>query len=110
MDSVTLPDLISTEEQLDEVMSQPPDALVQLMKKLEGDVAILGIGGKMGTTLGQEAVRAVQQAGVKKRVYGVSRFSDAAGREKLEKLGVQTIPCDLLERDAIAKLPQVPPT
>src|SRR5437868_13806042 len=103
-----LPDVISTEEELDDVMSQPPPELVQLVKKLEGDIAILGIGGKMGTTLGLEAVRAIQHAGVKKRVYGVSRFSDAAGRDKLDKLGIQTIPCDLLERDAVAKLPQVP--
>ena len=105
---MNLPELISTEDELDDVMAQPPEALVQLMKSLEGDIAILGIGGKMGTTLGLEAVRAVQQAGVKKRVIGVSRFSDAGGREKLEKLGIQTVPCDLLERDAVAKLPHVP--
>jgi nucleoside-diphosphate-sugar epimerase len=104
---MNLPDLITTEEQLNDVMSQPPESLVQLMKKLEGDIMILGIGGKMGTTLGYEAVLAIKQAGVKKRVFGVSRFSEAAAREKLEKLGVQTIPCDLLERDAVAKLPQV---
>src|SRR5438105_1514331 len=88
-----LPSVITTEEQLDEVMSQPPESLVQLMKKLEGDIMILGIGGKMGTTLGYEAVLAIKQAGVKKRVYGVSRFSEASAREKLEKLGVQTLPC-----------------
>ena len=104
---MSLPDVISTEDELDEVMSQPPDALVQLMKKLDGDIMILGIGGKMGTTLGYEAVLACKQAGVKKKVFGVSRFSEAAAREKLEKLGVQTIPCDLLESDAVAKLPQV---
>ena len=102
------PDLISTEEELDQVMAQPPEALVQLVKNLDGDIMILGIGGKMGTTLGLEAVLAVQQAGVKKRVIGVSRFSEAAARSKLDALGIQTIPCDLLERDAVAKLPLVP--
>ncbi|HYF47977.1 MAG TPA: NAD(P)-dependent oxidoreductase [Planctomycetota bacterium] len=102
------PAVITSEEQLDDVMSQPPPELIELMKKLDGDIMILGIGGKMGSTLGQEAVRAVQAAGVKKTVYGVSRFSDAATREKLEKLGLKTIACDLLERDAIAKLPLIP--
>ncbi len=103
---MNLPPVISTEEELDDIMSAPPDALVQLMKRLDGDIAILGIGGKMGTTLGVEAVRACQAGGVKKKVLGVSRFSDAAAREKLEKLGVKTLACDLLDRDAVAKLPQ----
>jgi nucleoside-diphosphate-sugar epimerase len=103
-----LPAVISNEDELDEVMSRPPESLVQLFKKLDGDIAILGIGGKMGTTLGMQAVRACQAAGVKKKVLGVSRFSDAAARAKLDKLGIQTVPCDLLERDAVSKLPLVP--
>lgn len=105
---MNFPPLISTEEELDEVMSQPPPALIEMMKKLDGDIMILGIGGKMGSTLGQEAVRAIQAAGVKKKVYGVSRFSEASTREKLEKLGLKTISCDLLERGAVGELPQVP--
>jgi nucleoside-diphosphate-sugar epimerase len=105
---MNLPPVISSEEELDNVMSTPPEALIQMMKRLDGDIMILGIAGKMGITLGLEAVRACKAAGVKKTVYGVSRFSDAAAREKLESLGVKTISCDLLERDAVAKLPLVP--
>jgi nucleoside-diphosphate-sugar epimerase len=105
---MNLPAVISTEEELDDIMAAPPDALVQMMKRIDGDIMILGIGGKMGITLGLEAVRACQAAGVKKKVIGVSRFSDAASREKLERLGVKTIACDLLERDAVAELPQIP--
>lgn len=105
---MNLPEIISTEEQLDDVMSTPTEAVVQLMRELDGDLAILGIGGKMGLTLGQEAVRACQAAGAKKKVIGVSRFSDPAARQKLESLGLKTIACDLLKREAVAELPQVP--
>ena len=103
---MNLPPVITNEEQLEDVMTEPPEALIQLMKKLDGDIMILGIAGKMGITLGREALRAMQLAGVKRCVLGVSRFSDAAARGKLEKLGIKTIPCDLLDRYAVQKLPQ----
>jgi hypothetical protein len=100
------PALIDTEEELEDAMTVPPPALVEMMKRLAGDIVILGIGGKMGITLGREAVRACAEAGVSKQVIGVSRFSDAAAREKVEAAGLQTIACDLLDREAVAKLPQ----
>jgi nucleoside-diphosphate-sugar epimerase len=102
-----LPRTVSTEEELEDIMTTPSEPLVCLMKELDGDLMILGIGGKMGFTLGRLALRACQQAGVKRRIVGVSRFSDASVREKLEKTGIETISCDLLELESVRKLAKV---
>jgi nucleoside-diphosphate-sugar epimerase len=40
------------------------------------------------------------------KVTAVSRFSDAAARAKFE--GIETISCDLLDREAVQKLPDAP--
>ena len=95
-----------TEEELDLLLSRPTEELGEFMKKLPGDILILGIGGKIGVTLGMAAVRACQEGDVKKTVYGVSRFSDLTAQKKLEQIGVKTIPCDLLDRKAIDNLPE----
>jgi nucleoside-diphosphate-sugar epimerase len=102
-----LPEAIEGETELDDLLSVPSPQLVDLMRRLEGDVMILGIGGKMGSTLGGSAVRATEEARVRKRVFGVSRFSDSAIRDGLEARGVQTLACDLLDRDAVGQLPPV---
>ena len=99
--------IIENEVMLDELLSQPDVAVIELMKRLEGDIIILGIGGKMGLTLGRLAVNAIAAAGVKKRVVGVSRFSNPAARSQLEAWGIETISCDLLDRDAVDALPEI---
>ena len=97
---------IINEQALDETLSIPGNGLTEMMSRLDGDIMILGINGKMGVNMGQQAVNAIRAAGVNKKVFGVSRFSDAAGREKLENSGVETIACDLLNRDEVNKLPE----
>lgn len=98
---------ITNEEQLEELLSRPRPELIDMMKRLDGDIIILGIGGKMGITQGRLAVNAIKAAGVDKKVIGVSRFSAPEGRRKLEQWGIETISCDLLDAEAVAKLPQV---
>lgn len=93
------------EAKLDAELSRPSEALVQMMKRLDGDIVILGIGGKMGLTLGRMAAEAVKKSGKQRRIIGVSRFSDATSRQWLEDNGVETISCDLLDTDAVASLP-----
>jgi len=96
---------IRNEEELDTELSRPGEALVQMMKRLDGDIVILGIGGKMGLTMGCMAAQAVEQSGKQRRVIGVSRFSDETARHWLEANGVETICCDLLDAEAVASLP-----
>src|SRR5690606_29713169 len=66
-----------------------------------------GVGGKMGPSLAKLAVRAVKEAGVDKKVIGVSRFSESGLREELESFGVETISIDLLNDTELQSLPDV---
>ena len=44
-------DSIPDVETLDEMLSEPTPGLIDMMRRLEGDILILGVGGKMGPTL-----------------------------------------------------------
>ena len=101
------PDRIRNVEELENLLAVPPADLIEMMKRLDGDIMILGIAGKMGVTMGRLAVNAIREAGVKKKVIGVARFSKPEDREKLESWGIETIVCNLLDQDAVKKLPQV---
>ena len=79
------------------------------MRGRTGDIIVLGVGGKMGPTLARMARRAADAAGVTRRVIGVSRFSIArAARSVSTPHGVETIRCDLLDDDAVGRLPDAP--
>jgi len=105
--SFLLPQWIQTEEELDEIVSRPTPDVIESLQKLSGDVLILGVGGKLGPDLAHLTLRAVQEAGLSKRVIGVSRFSSSGVREKLENWGVKTLAADLLQPEALANLPEV---
>jgi nucleoside-diphosphate-sugar epimerase len=100
--------VIETAEQLEDLLSEPSDAAVRGIAKLDGDIIVLGAGGKMGPTLARMAKRASERAGVKRRVIGVSRFSNAEEQRKLDRHGVETIRCDLLDRAQLDALPDAP--
>src|SRR5512143_2898804 len=102
-DTPPLPDRFESEAALEEFMTQPTPELVADLARVDGDILVLGVAGKMGPTLARLAKRAAPG----KRVIGVARFSDATVRERLERVGVETIPCDLLDRRAVAKLPKL---
>lgn len=100
-------DFIKNVDQLEEVMTTPSPALIETLVQTPGDILILGVSGKMGPTLARLARRAISQAGAKKRVIGVARFSKAAAREELHKSSIETIACDLLNPRDIQQLPEV---
>ncbi len=94
-----------TETKLDQMLSEPSQKLVEDMKKIKGDILILGAGGKIGPNLALMATRAAQKAGVKKRIIAVSRFSDKIAADLLTGNGVEIISLDLMETGAMEKLP-----
>lgn len=96
-----------TEEKLDKMLSTPSPALIEDMKKIEGDIMVLGAGGKMGPTLCLLAKNAAKEAGVQKRIIAVSRFSDPIVRKLLQENEVEMISCDLLEMQSLDALPEV---
>ena len=97
-----LPDRFDDVETLEEFMTRPSPALVEDLAAVDGDLMVLGAGGKMGPTLARLAKRASPD----RRVIGVARFSEAGPREQLESHGIETIQCDLLDRAAVADLPK----
>jgi nucleoside-diphosphate-sugar epimerase len=87
---------------LEELLARPGEALIADLARLDGDILVLGAGGKMGPTLASMARRAAPA----KRVIAVARFSEAGVRAALERRGVETIACDLLDRGAVERLPR----
>jgi nucleoside-diphosphate-sugar epimerase len=102
LDDAPLPVRFGGIGELDEFLTRPGRALVADLAAIDGDIMVLGVGGKMGPTLALLA----RNAAPDKRVIGVARFSEPGLREKLNGGGVETIACDLLDRDAVQKLPQ----
>src|SRR5947199_1088033 len=98
-------DAIETIDLLEDLLSEPTAGAIDTLGRLEGDVIVLGVGGKMGPTLARMARRGSDAAGVRRRVIGVSRFSSAGQQEALEAHGVETIRCDLLDDREVAALP-----
>ena len=94
-----------TEEELDDALSEPRQETTAALDACPGDVVILGAGGKMGPTLSRMARRAARDS---RRVIAVSRWSSADVRNRLESVGVETVSCDLMDRDAVARLPDAP--
>ena len=95
-----------SEEQLEEYFSRPTPPAIRAMAELEGDLLVLGAGGKMGLSLSRMAVRAAEAAGVAgRRVTAVSRFAGSGAREPFEAAGVDTISADLLQDGALDGLP-----
>ncbi|WP_316815775.1 NAD-dependent epimerase/dehydratase family protein [Pedobacter nyackensis] len=92
-------------EQLEQELLKPSERLIADIQKIEGDIMLLGVGGKMGPSMAKLAKLAVDQAGIKKRIIGVSRFSDPSAREELEAAGIETISADLLNEADLLALP-----
>ena len=98
--------MLWTEEKLDGLLTTPSRALIEDMAKLDGDVMVLGAGGKMGPTLSILALNALRAAGKQSRVLAVSRFSDPVAAALLRSKGVELIACDLMEPGALDALPE----
>ena len=96
-----------TGAELDELLSTPRGETVEALRACPGDVIVLGAGGKMGPTLARMLARTAARLGEARRVYAASRFSDQAAEAAVRAAGVEPIRCDLLDRDAVARLPDV---
>lgn len=92
------------ESELEEALSRPTEAVIDTLRSLTGDLVLLGVAGKMGPTLARMARRGLDAAGKSNRVIGVARFT-SGGQRELEACGVETIRCDLLEENQVARLP-----
>jgi nucleoside-diphosphate-sugar epimerase len=96
---------IESVEDLEERLATPSSLDRETVRRLEGDVVILGAGGKMGPSLARRIRRAADAAGLRRRVIAVSQFFSAPQVNELNRDGIETITCDLLRREEVARLP-----
>jgi nucleoside-diphosphate-sugar epimerase len=102
------PRTINSVETLEEMLSRPTPAVVDMMKRIDGDILFLGAGGKMGPTMARMAKRAIDEAGVDRKIIAASRYSNPEAETSINAHGIETIRCDLLEAEQVAKLPKCP--
>jgi nucleoside-diphosphate-sugar epimerase len=98
-------DSIGPVQELEDRLAAPSPHDLDAIRRIGGEVLILGAGGKMGPSLARRAKRASRAAGVTCRVIAVSRFLFAGAAEELRREGIETISCDLSDRAAVAELP-----
>ncbi|NKE67345.1 NAD(P)-dependent oxidoreductase [Ramlibacter sp. RBP-2] len=103
LDDLPFPERFENEAALEDYLATPSRELVRDLAGIDGDLLILGVGGKMGPTLARLARNAMPR---ERRVIAVARFSEPGVRESLQAHGIETISCDLMDREAVAKLPQ----
>jgi len=100
---------ITSVEDLEDELSCPTEGVLEVLLAVQGDVMVLGAGGKMGPTLARMLRRGMDQLGQKaRRVIAVSRFSNEREVRALLKGGGEVVKCDLLDRAGVAALPEVP--
>lgn len=92
---------IKTGADLERELSLPSEDDVACLTRLEGDILILGAGGKMGPSLARLCLRGSEAAGMKRRILAVSRHPAA-------EPGIEAVACDLLDRKQVAQLPDCP--
>lgn len=97
-----------TLQTLEDDLSRPCEADIAFMQRVEGDILILGAGGKMGPSLARRARLAADCAGSNRRVIAVSRFTSEEIAQQLTKEGIEVVSSDLLDRDQVARLPDSP--
>jgi nucleoside-diphosphate-sugar epimerase len=101
-------EFIHSVEELEDLLSKPSTGAIESIGRLDGDLMLLGVAGKMGPTLARMALRASQLAGIKRRIIGVSRFTQRTLEDQLQEQGIETISCDLLDSKQVQELPLVP--
>jgi hypothetical protein len=91
------------ERSLENILSEPSDATKEIVSGLDGDIVVLGAGGKMGPTISMM----LKKASGDKKIYAVSRFSDELVQNRMEDAGIETVQIDLLNESLYSQLPEV---
>lgn len=99
--------IFNKESALQEYLKPSPRLLCDIVS-IEGDILILGAGGKMGPALARLAKDAINETNIRKQVIAVSRFSDPEVWNDLNNWDITTIKADLLNGDDLKKLPDIP--
>ena len=98
--------MITNKEMLQQIMTEPSEALIRDVAQLKGDLMILGAGGKVGPTMAIKAKRALTAAGSNAKVIAVSLFDYADAPEAMRNAGVEVIEANLSDPEQLAALPE----
>jgi nucleoside-diphosphate-sugar epimerase len=90
---------------IENLLLEPSDADVAFAAQLNGDLLMLGAGGKMGQSLARRAKRAMDRAGRKHKVIAVVRQDRDGLSQLLGHEGIHLLEADLLKPESVAKLP-----
>lgn len=99
---------IQTETELEELLSTPSEEDIAFFSKLEGNLIIVGVGGKIGPSLALRAGRAAQAAGAKIRIFGSDIHCEDLDADLMQAAGVEILCVNLLEPEDFATLPDAP--
>ena len=99
--------LIETEAELDRLLSTPAPSLVSALSAWQGDLLVLGAGGKIGPGLALLARKALTAAGSPANVTAAGRFRNTAVRRRRKlrhELGdeLEGVSVDLLHAGQVA--------
>ncbi|KAB8192310.1 NAD-dependent epimerase/dehydratase family protein [Nonomuraea phyllanthi] len=94
-----------TTAELEERLARPSAGLVDDLSRLDGDILILGAGGKLGPSLVRLALNATQG---NRRIIAVSRFSEPGLAESLAGDGATVVAADVADERALRDLPDAP--
>jgi len=97
---------ITTVDELEDRLSEPTPGVLEALARLDGDLVVLGAGGKMGPSLARMARRAFDAAGTRHRVIAASRFGAGQAEAYLRAHDIETIRCDLLDPEQLRQLPE----
>lgn len=95
-----------TMDQLHEMAGRPTAGVRDVLRDVQGDVLVLGAGGKMGLHVAAMVQRGFRELGQSNRVIAVSRFGNAAARKPFDKFEIETMSADLTDDAALAALPE----
>ncbi|MFI9592652.1 NAD-dependent epimerase/dehydratase family protein [Nonomuraea sp. NPDC052265] len=91
-----------TTAELEERLARPSAGLVEDLASLDGDIMILGAGGKLGPSLVRLALNATRGD---RRVIAVSRFSEPGLAKALSAEGATVVAADVADERALRDLP-----
>ncbi|MDP3951389.1 NAD(P)-dependent oxidoreductase [Microbacterium sp.] len=94
-----------TLSELQERLSRPRPELVDDLRRLDGDIAIIGAGGKLGPSLARLAVRAIEEAGTGAEVIAISRYGTPKARAEIEATGARVVAADVSDEKSLDSLP-----
>src|SRR5215467_6908720 len=93
-----------SESELEEYLSEPSDGTIATMRDSDGDLLVLGAGGKLGLSLCRLARRSLDAAGKSgTRVIAVSRFGERSTTKAFDAARIETLSSDLMTGGALER-------